>query len=115
MGWTSPILPVLTECEDNPVKPDGCAFDEEFTVDQGSWIGSTYTLGALVSGLATGVLLAQVGRKWTMLLMAVPYISGWVLLTLTGPLDLADPAWFYAGRILTGTYMYKTSKEANNT
>jgi len=37
-----------------------------------------------------------------MLLMALPFVSGWLLLALTGTLELSDPAWFYAGRATTG-------------
>lgn len=102
LAWTSPALPALTDCEDNPDKPDGCTFDQEFTEEQGSWIGSSYTLGAMVSGLVTGYMLATIGRKYTMLIMAVPFTAGWVLLALTAPLDLGQPVYFYVGRALTG-------------
>ena len=53
-------------------------------------------------GLVTGYLLSQIGRKNTMLLMSIPFASGWVLLTLTAPLNLAHAAYFYVGRILAG-------------
>ncbi len=52
LAWTSPVLPDLTDCD------DGCAFPgDELTDNEASWVGSTYTLGAMASGLATGFLL----------------------------------------------------------
>eukprot|EP00095_Tigriopus_kingsejongensis_P000011 snap_masked-scaffold342_size201858-processed-gene-1.5 protein:Tk00011 transcript:snap_masked-scaffold342_size201858-processed-gene-1.5-mRNA-1 annotation:"nad-dependent protein deacetylase sirtuin-2" len=100
MAWTSPTLPSLTNCEG---RNNTCTFEHEFTKEEGSWIGSSYTLGAMVSGIVTGFLLAKIGRKWTMVLMAVPFIAGWLLLCLTVPLNLDQAFWFYIGRVLAVT------------
>ncbi len=48
LGWTSPVLPNLVECKNNPEKPEGCSFSREFTLNEGTWIGALYTVGALV-------------------------------------------------------------------
>ncbi len=37
-----------------------------------------------------------------MILMNIPFIIGWVLLIITKPLEVSNPALFYVGRILTG-------------
>ncbi len=36
---------------------------QELTEDEASWVGSTYTLGAMFSGLVTGYLLDRNGAK----------------------------------------------------
>ena len=68
------------------------------------WSHGVSPAGALFSGLATGFLENKIGRKWTMLLMAIPFLSGWIILTLTKPLGLGNdgPEWFYVGRALAG-------------
>ncbi|TRY70088.1 hypothetical protein TCAL_05190 [Tigriopus californicus] len=99
MAWTSPTLPNLVNCSN---RTEGCTFDQEFSKEEGSWIGSTYTLGAMVSAIVTGFLLARIGRKWTMLGMAIPFILGWLLLCISVPLTLDEAYWFYIGRALAG-------------
>ena len=46
----------------------------------------------------------RLGPKWTMILMSIPAVVGWICLVITKPLDDSmDPlALFYIGRILTG-------------
>lgn len=43
-AWTSPALPHISECTE-----EGCDFNFSSTV--GSWIGSIYPLGCLISAL----------------------------------------------------------------
>ena len=96
LSWTSPTLPVLSECGDD------CAFDKDFGKEVGSWIGAIFPIGALVSSFATGIMMAKIGRKWTMIAMAAPFIAGWICLTIPIPLDIDTPWIYYAGRFLTG-------------
>ena len=65
-------------------------------------ISSASLAGTQVSSFITGFLLAKIGRRSTILVMAVPFITGWVMLALALPLDLGYPWYFYIGRILTG-------------
>ena len=49
-------------------------------------------------------MIPLIGPKWSMLLMGIPAVAGWVLLLIGKPLDkYIDPIWlFYVGRVLTG-------------
>ena len=44
------------------------------------------------------------GPKWSMIIMNIPAVVGWLFLLIAKPLDdYIDPIWlFYVGRILTG-------------
>jgi MFS family permease len=100
LGWTSPALPYIAGCK------EGTDCDFFFDDDVGSWIGSLFTIGALLSSFVTGYLMSTIGRKWTMISMAVPFVIGWILLLLPDPTDMSPDAarWmFYSGRFITGT------------
>ncbi|XP_020294838.1 facilitated trehalose transporter Tret1-like isoform X2 [Pseudomyrmex gracilis] len=75
LGWTSPILPYLTS-EDSflPEKPSDT---------QISWISSLLALGAIVGALPAGKIADLIGRKWTILLTAVPFTTCWLILLTT--------------------------------
>ena len=45
LAWSSPALPHLENC----AKTNSCDLPVEFTEDEGGWIGSVATLGALVA------------------------------------------------------------------
>ena len=112
LSWTSPALPRISgdACYvfNGTVGPD-CYFQPgedghpmPLTDDQASWVGGLLAIGALVSAFVTGFLMPMIGRKWTMMVMCVPSLAGWILLVITGPAELDNPGWFYAGRLLTG-------------
>lgn len=101
LSWTSPALPVLSECGDN------CALDVDLGKEAGSWVASILNIGCVISCLITGYLMSVIGRKWTLLLMVVPFTVGWTLLLITVPLKLTSPWWFYAGRFLTGEDLFE--------
>ena len=47
--------------------------------------------------------MPSIGRKWTLILLAVPLILGWICLLIPAyKIDIGTPALFYIGRILTG-------------
>lgn len=70
VGWTSPTLPILLD-PSSPIPT---------TPDQSSWIASLMILSSAASPLAAAFLAERLGRKPTLLLAAVPYILGWVLI-----------------------------------
>ncbi len=72
------------------------------TADEASWAAGLFSIGCLVSSLVTGYLMEVIGRKWTMMAMVVPFVAGWIILTMAGPLELTEAWWFYVGRLLTG-------------
>jgi MFS family permease len=98
-------LPFLADCSyDNVTGTSGenCTLSEAFTSEQGSWIGSLFPIGALIASQLTGFLLPRIGRKWTLIVLSVPFTIGWVCLLIPGPADLTGPTLFYVGRIFTG-------------
>ena len=48
-----------------------------------SWVSSLINLGAMVGALVGGLLMDRLGRKTTLILMAVPAAIGWALICLS--------------------------------
>jgi MFS family permease len=97
LSWTSPALPHISDCTKD------CDFN--FNATTGSWIGSIFTLGALSSSFVAAYLMGAIGRKKTLIIMAAPFIVGWLLLLLPVPLKMNENVskWmFLVGRYLTG-------------
>lgn len=67
LGWSSPTL--------TPLKRSMGLSDEDI-----SWAASVMTLGAASANILVALLLDRIGRKWTMLLVACPWVMGWFLL-----------------------------------
>ncbi|XP_076649218.1 uncharacterized protein LOC143356989 [Halictus rubicundus] len=69
-GWSSPSLPLLLGL-DSPVP---------LTSYQATWVTSCQTLGAVGGALLCTYVINIIGRKWTMLLTAVPGIVSWLMI-----------------------------------
>nr|XP_034191745.1 facilitated trehalose transporter Tret1-like [Osmia lignaria]XP_034191746.1 facilitated trehalose transporter Tret1-like [Osmia lignaria] len=67
------------------------------TSSEFSWIGSLTTLGAAAICIPTGILADVIGRKYTMLLMVIPFTIGWLLIILANSV-----AMFFIGRFIMG-------------
>ena len=107
LGWTSPILPFLTNCNDQSsifnTNFNNCTLPKAFTKEEGSWISSLFGIGALFSCAITGILMSKIGRKWTLIALNGPLLLGWMCLLIPAyKTDITNPYWFYVGRILTG-------------
>ena len=107
LGWTSPILPFLTNCNDQSSifneNINNCTLPKAFTKEEGSWISSLFGIGALFSCAITGILMSKIGRKWTLIALNGPLLLGWMCLLIPAyKTDITNPYWFYVGRILTG-------------
>lgn len=76
-GWASPSLPVLLQ-DDSPVR---------LTTQQATWVTSSHTIGGTIGSILCYFMLNVIGRKWSLLLSAVPAIIGWVMIAL------ATSAW----------------------
>jgi MFS family permease len=68
IGWSSPVGPRIHEYFPIPSST-------------WSWIASIYNIGCSVSCLIIGYCMDMFGRKWTMLLLVIPFTIGWSLLT----------------------------------
>lgn len=67
VGWLSSALPVLTS-KDTPLKSG------PLTLDEISWLGGVYPLGALFGDVLFSVLLNCMGRRSSMMALALPNI-----------------------------------------
>lgn len=62
-----------------------------------SWISSITAIGSAVICIPIGILADVIGRKFSMLLMVIPFTLGWLLLIFANNVIM-----FYAGRFITG-------------
>lgn len=100
LGWTSPTeVPVL----DSIKLIDGVnvTFPGEYgfhvTAEEWSWVGSSVNLGAAAMCVMIGTIINLIGRKLTMLLLVLPFVAGWALLTWADSV-----AMMLVGRVLLG-------------
>ncbi|XP_067013939.2 facilitated trehalose transporter Tret1 [Anabrus simplex] len=98
-GWTSPALPHLQRKH-----PD---VDHPFVVtpEEGSWIGALLPLGALFGALPAGFMAEKIGRKKSILLLALPYILGWLCIIFANEQLLL----IYIGRFILGLALGATT------
>lgn len=67
------------------------------TPDQGAWIINLMYVGVGVGSVIPLLLMDRVGRKWTMLIAAIPKIMSWIIYAAA-----QDYIAFYIGRLLAG-------------
>ncbi|NXL92359.1 GTR8 protein, partial [Alectura lathami] len=88
LGYSSPAIPELRKINNPKLRLDS---------SQASWFGSVVTLGAAAGGVLGGYLVDKVGRKLSLMLCSVPYVSGYIVIIA------AQNVWMlYLGRMLTG-------------
>lgn len=93
LTWSSPTIPKLNNesyLEENP-------FGEVINEDQESWLGSLLALGAVFGPFAFGFLADVIGRKYTLLVTAIPILISYLLFAFSTIIEL-----FYAGRFMIG-------------
>ncbi len=95
IAWTSPVFPHIIE-ED--CKPDCDIAGGD--LDTISWIGTISTIGSTVSGAASYFLLRNFGRKKSIILLAIPFLIGFTMLSFTRKLDSIE--LLLVGRFFTG-------------
>ncbi|XP_043462001.1 uncharacterized protein LOC122498373 [Leptopilina heterotoma] len=86
-SWTSPALPFLKSGKSNL-----SLNNEEIT-----WIAPLLPIGIIIGNLLNPIFIDRLGRKWTLLLFALPQISSWLLILLA-----KDTKTICYGRILGG-------------
>ncbi|XP_047359964.1 facilitated trehalose transporter Tret1-like [Vespa velutina] len=67
------------------------------TPEEYSWIGSLAALGSAVVCVPIGTLADIIGRKYSMLMLVIPFTIGWLCIIFA-----KSVAFFYVGRFLTG-------------
>lgn len=86
-GWPSPTLPYLQSPESKiPTSPD-----------EGSWIVSIMILCSALTPIPSAYFADRFGRKTTLLLGAVPFIIGWVLVIVANSVALLYVARMFSG------------------
>lgn len=100
LTWSSPVLPKLT----NESRLDENPFGEVIDSDQESWIGSLLALGAVFGPFAFGFLADVIGRKYTLLVAAVPILTAYLLLAFSTIVELFYVARFVVGFALGGVF-----------
>lgn len=86
-GWPSPTLPYL-QSQDSSIPTSS---------DQGSWIVSIMILCSAITPVPAAYLADKFGRKTTLLLGAIPFILGWVLIIVA-----KSVAVLYVARMFSG-------------
>lgn len=103
LGWTSPAMPHI-----NPKECGQSCDISGVSPDVAYWIGPLLCLGATAAGPLTGPILDRFGAKATMMLLVVPLILGWVLLSVSATIDCI---WvILVGRVMIGTVQLSLAK-----
>lgn len=97
LTWTSPVLPKL--------KNGTLPFDEPINSEQESWIGGSLALAAIFGPYIWGYLSDKIGRKKTLLIMAVPFIVAFIILAFASIVELYYFARFISGISISGVYI----------
>lgn len=97
LTWTSPVFPKLAE-KDNPV-------GHITTDEENSWIGSLLTLGAVFGPFVWGFLADSIGRKYTLLVLSVPFSIAYIILAFGNSVVYYYVARFIAGISLGGLFI----------
>ncbi|XP_025602414.2 facilitated trehalose transporter Tret1-like [Athalia rosae] len=86
-GWSSPSLPKL-QANDS---------DIFLTSDEGSWVVSFFVVGTMFGPLIAALLVDTLGRKWSLLMTAVPHTVAGILLAAA-----RSYWWFIIARCIAG-------------
>lgn len=93
VGWTSPILPKLT----NPNRTDENPIGHVITENEESWITAILYLGPLIAAYPWGVLADRYGRKHTLTLIGLPILLAFFILAVA-----THVVWFLIARFMCG-------------
>ncbi|KAF5279153.1 hypothetical protein FQR65_LT03399 [Abscondita terminalis] len=93
LGWTSPVIPKLN----GSIEPNSNPLPVPLTAEQTSWIGSLLPLGAVFGPFVAGFFIDKIGRKKTLLVIALPFIIAFDMAIFINNVNL-----FYLMRFLCG-------------
>ncbi|KAH8344380.1 hypothetical protein KR084_010497 [Drosophila pseudotakahashii] len=103
LSWTSPVLPqislnnTLTKLNLTTINTTDSEFGLLLTESEETWVGSMLPLGALFGALPTGYIADMIGRRYTAMVMDVPFILAWITISFANSVG-----WLYLGRFLIG-------------
>lgn len=81
-GWSSAVQPELRGLTAINQTTQDYFWHITLNDDEMSWAGSLVNLGALVGAVCGALLMDKYGRRLTLILMSIPYITGWLVVTL---------------------------------
>ncbi|KAH8341170.1 hypothetical protein KR074_008039 [Drosophila pseudoananassae] len=116
LAWTSPVIPQITPDKSNhstnansttnnllgnsSIIANGTNSTDDrilLTVSQETWVSSLLAIGAFFGALPTGYIADTIGRRYTAMVMDVPFILAWISLGFA-----QSVGWLYVGRFLIG-------------
>ena len=87
LGWSSPTLPKIL----------GYGEKIHVTREEGAWLSSVVTLGAVFGSFFAGALIDRIGRKWTIITLAFIEVISWFLMVFCSSIYL-----LYIARVIAG-------------
>lgn len=73
MSWTSPALTYLKSSKSEIL----------ITKEQTSWIAPLLPIGLMIGNFLNPIFINRIGRKWTLMLFALPQIISWLIIYFT--------------------------------
>ncbi|KAG5860909.1 hypothetical protein JTB14_025061, partial [Gonioctena quinquepunctata] len=105
LSWTSPalthiLLPPGNQTNFSTPLPNSPGFT--ITENEGAFVGSILTIGALFSAIPSGYLADKFGRKIVLLGLALAFLINWLILSFSSNLTMVLIGRFFAGIGLGG-------------
>ncbi|XP_017130872.1 facilitated trehalose transporter Tret1-2 homolog isoform X2 [Drosophila elegans] len=108
LAWTSPVFPQIVinnvptnsttgNSTTNATSPVPSNSDIQLTESQSNWVSSLLAAGALFGALPSGFIADTIGRRYTAMVMDVPFILAWLSISFG-----QTAGWLYVGRFLIG-------------
>ncbi|GIY43559.1 facilitated trehalose transporter Tret1-1 [Caerostris darwini] len=88
VGYSAPATYDMTTRTESPIKP---------TKDEITWIGSTLAIGAMSGGLLAGPVADKIGRKTSIILNIIPFITGWFLICFAENVSFVIAGRYFCG------------------
>ncbi|XP_042227243.1 facilitated trehalose transporter Tret1-like isoform X3 [Homarus americanus] len=102
LGYSSPAGPHLMASTNNRSRVLSNSTGQPLQLSQAeyNWFSSSVTLGAAAGALMGGLCINSIGRRGTMLIFFVPYLTGWALVAAGGSFGM-----MVVGRVMSGVCM----------
>jgi len=95
VGWANDASNFIQEGDDGHCSDEAdmdCLTEAEFFQ-----VNALFNIGAAIVPFVTIFLFPKIGKKWTMILLVIPNVAGWVLIIFS------TQAWMFdLGRVMTG-------------
>ncbi|XP_013097581.2 facilitated trehalose transporter Tret1-2 homolog isoform X1 [Stomoxys calcitrans] len=106
LAWTSPVLPQISE--DPTVNTTASNSTDgstrlQLTLNQQTWVSSLLAIGAFLGALPTGYIADLIGRRYTAMVMDVPFILAWTATIFANSAGVLYFARFTIG-LATGSF-----------